>query len=80
MMKRIALFFGSFNPIHNGHIGIGQAVLDQQKADEIHYVLSPQNPHKNTAVLLPEEQRWNMLSKALAPYNGLVANLSLIHI
>ena len=79
MMNRIALFFGSFNPIHNGHIGIGQAVLDQQKADEVHYVLTPHNPHKNTAVLLPEEQRWNMLSKALAPYNGLVANDTELH-
>ena len=73
-MKRIALFFGSFNPIHNGHIGIGQAVLDQQKADEVHYILTPQNPHKNTAALLPEEHRWNMLTQALAPYDGLVAN------
>jgi nicotinate-nucleotide adenylyltransferase len=79
MMKRIALFFGSFNPIHKGHIGIGQAVLDQQKADEVHYVLTPHNPHKNTTVLLPEEQRWNMLSKALAPYNGLVANDTELH-
>ena len=74
MMKRIALFFGSFNPIHKGHIGIGQAVLDQQKADEVYYVLSPRNPHKNKAVLFPEEKRWDMLSQALMPYNGLVAN------
>jgi nicotinate-nucleotide adenylyltransferase len=73
-MKRIALFFGSFNPIHKGHIGIGQAALDQQKVDEVHYILTPQNPHKNTAVLLSEEHRWKMLVKALAPYDGLVAN------
>ena len=73
-MKRIALFFGSFNPIHKGHIGIGQAALDQQKVDEVHYILTPQNPHKNTAALLSEEHRWKMLVKALAPYDGLVAN------
>ena len=73
-MKRIALFFGSFNPIHNGHIGIGQAVLNQQKADEVHYILTPQNPHKNAATLLQEQHRWKMLVKALAPYEGLVAN------
>ena len=73
-MKRIALFFGSFNPIHKGHIGIGQAALDQQKVDEVHYILTPQNPHKNTAALLSEEHRWKMLVKALAPYDGLVAD------
>ena len=73
-MKRTALFFGSFNPIHNGHIGIGRAVLNQQKADVVHYILTPQNPHKNTDALLPERHRWKMLIKALEPYDGLVAN------
>ena len=73
-MKRIALFFGSFNPIHKGHIGIGQAVIDQQKADVVHYILTPQNPHKKTAALWSEEHRWNMLTQALTPYDGLVAS------
>lgn len=73
-MKRIALFFGSFNPIHKGHIGIGQAAIDQQLADEVHFILTPQNPHKNTDALLPEEHRWKMLVKVLAPFDSLVAS------
>ena len=56
-MKRVALFFGSFNPIHNGHIHIAQEVLRKQKADEVQFVLSPQNPHKPATELLPEHHR-----------------------
>ena len=47
-MKRVALFFGSFNPIHNGHIHIAHEVLNQKKVDEVQFVLSPQNPFKNS--------------------------------
>lgn len=73
-MKRIALFFGSFNPVHNGHIGIGLEVLKQQKADEVHYVLSPQNPHKPVTELLSEHHRWNMLQLALDPHPKMIPN------
>ena len=79
-MKRTALFFGSFNPIHNGHIGIGQAVLDQQKADEVHYILTPQNPHKPAAELLPEHHRWNMLQLALEAYPKMIPNDIELHL
>ncbi len=71
-MKRIALFFGSFNPIHNGHIHIANEVLRQHKADEVHFVLSPQNPHKSASDLLPEIHRWNMLQLALRGYKKLI--------
>ena len=73
-MKRVALFFGSFNPIHNGHIFIAQQVLKQHKADEVQFVLSPQNPHKKTTSLLPETHRWNMLQLALKAHQNLTPN------
>ena len=73
-MKRVALFFGSYNPIHNGHISIAQAVLKQDKADEVQFVLSPQNPHKSAIDLLPETHRWKMLQLALEDQNNLIPN------
>lgn len=79
-MKRVALFFGSFNPIHNGHIFIAQQVLKQHKADEVQFVLSPQNPHKKTTSLLPETHRWNMLQLALKAHQNLTPNDVELHI
>jgi nicotinate-nucleotide adenylyltransferase len=79
-MKRIALFFGSFNPIHKGHIRIGLKVLKLQKADEVHFVLTPQNPQKPPTVLWPEEHRWNMLQQALEVYEKLIPNDIELHL
>ena len=79
-MKRVALFFGSFNPIHNGHIHIAQEVLRQQKADEVQFVLSPQNPHKPATELLPEHHRWNMLQLALESHPKMIPNDIELHL
>ena len=73
-MKRIALFFGSFNPIHNGHIQIALAVLAKDKADEVQFVLTPHNPFKDPADLWPEEHRWAMLQEVLAAYPNMEPN------
>lgn len=45
-MIKTALFFGSFNPIHYGHIKIAETVLEKGYADEVWFVVSPQNPLK----------------------------------
>ncbi len=73
-MKRIALFFGSFNPIHYGHIHIALAVLAKDKADEVQFVLTPHNPFKDPADLWPEAHRWAMLQEVLATYPNMVPN------
>lgn len=79
-MKRVALFFGSFNPIHNGHLHMAQEVLKQNKADEVQFVLSPQNPFKERKTLLPEHHRWAMLQLALEPFPLLIPNDVELHL
>lgn len=63
---RVALYFGSFNPIHKGHIALAEMVLDQDKADEVILIVSPQNPHKIYTDLAPELMRFEMCELACA--------------
>jgi nicotinate-nucleotide adenylyltransferase len=62
---KIGLFFGSFNPVHHGHLLIAATLLEQQGWDQVWMVLSPQNPFKQQADLLPAEHRLQMLHQAL---------------
>ncbi len=64
-MKKIGLLFGSFNPIHYGHIGIAQQIIKQNLVDEIWFVLSPQNPLKNKSDLLDDKLRLQILNLAI---------------
>ena len=63
--KTIALFGGSFNPIHLGHIALAQAVIKGCFADEVWMLVSPQNPLKKQEGLQPEEVRLALAEKAL---------------
>ena len=59
----VGLFFGSFNPIHNGHINIAQDILDSGEVDEIWMVLSPKSPDKN--LILDVFSRYSLMQIAL---------------
>ncbi|MDR0509789.1 MAG: nicotinate (nicotinamide) nucleotide adenylyltransferase [Rikenellaceae bacterium] len=59
-MGRTVLFFGSFNPIHLGHVAMARYLLDGGLADEAWLVISPQNPFKKSSELAPEERRLAM--------------------
>ncbi|MBO7622071.1 MAG: nicotinate-nucleotide adenylyltransferase, partial [Victivallales bacterium] len=64
--QRIAVFGGSFDPIHNGHLLIAQKVLELDKADEILFVPALLPPHKMNRLVATPEQRLEMIKLALA--------------
>src|SRR5215471_7833722 len=61
----IGLFFGSFNPIHTGHLIIANWVLNETELDKIWFVVSPQNPFKSENDLLSEADRLMLVQKAI---------------
>lgn len=62
---KVGLYFGSFNPIHFGHLIIAQAVLERADLDEIWFIVSPQNPLKKNRSLLHEFDRYDMVDGAI---------------
>lgn len=62
---KIGLFFGSFNPIHTGHLIIAHIMQDQTDLDEVWFVVSPQNPFKQRKTLLHEFDRLRMVELAI---------------
>src|SRR5688572_5168082 len=62
---KIGLYFGSFNPIHHGHLIIASHILNSTSLDEIWLVVSPQNPFKNASGLLNENHRYQLVQLAL---------------
>ena len=62
---KIGLFFGSFNPIHNGHLVIASTMLNETNLDKVWFVVSPQNPFKSTKSLLHEFDRLDMVRAAI---------------
>lgn len=61
----IGLYFGSFNPIHIGHLIIANHVLNSSDVQKIWFVVSPQNPFKKTATLLNEYDRLHLVQKVV---------------
>ena len=55
---KIGLYFGSFNPIHQGHLIIANHVLNESDVKQIWFIVSPQNPLKDAKSLLNEHQRF----------------------
>lgn len=63
---RIGLYFGSFNPIHNGHLAVAQYMINSGVFDAIRFVISPHNPFKNQEDLFDENLRLNWVKRAIA--------------
>ncbi len=61
---KTALFFGSFNPIHIGHVAIAGYILEYTNTDELWFVVSPQNPLKEKSQLADNQHRLKMVKLA----------------
>ncbi|MFN3403722.1 MAG: nicotinate (nicotinamide) nucleotide adenylyltransferase [Cytophagaceae bacterium] len=61
---KIGLFFGSFNPIHIGHLIIANVMVERTDIDKVWFVISPLNPFKNSKSLLHEFDRYEMVRLA----------------
>ena len=66
---RTAIFGGSFNPIHRGHIALADFVVQGGWTDEVWLLVSPQNPLKAAAGLLPEQLRLALAQQATENYD-----------
>lgn len=64
MKQREVLYFGSFNPVHRGHIALAEWIVEQGLGDEVVLIVSPQNPHKQSDELAPEFSRYEMCQLA----------------
>jgi nicotinate-nucleotide adenylyltransferase len=66
---KVGLFFGSFNPIHIGHMALANYMLEFTDLNKIWFVVSPHNPLKQKSSLLPEQQRLQMVTLAIGDNN-----------
>jgi nicotinate-nucleotide adenylyltransferase len=62
---KIGLYFGSFNPIHTGHLIIASHILNETSLDKVWFVVSPHNPFKESDTLLNEYERFHLVQKAI---------------
>jgi nicotinate-nucleotide adenylyltransferase len=62
---KVGLFFGSFNPIHSGHLIIANIMVETTDLDEVWFVVSPLNPFKSSKSLLHEFDRYDMVQAAI---------------
>ena len=63
---RVGLLFGSFNPVHTGHLILAEHFATRTDLAEVWLVVTPHNPFKATAGLLPEAQRLHLVQLAIA--------------
>ncbi len=62
---KVGLFFGSFNPVHIGHLSIAEYIYENSDLDQLWFVVSPQNPLKRKQTLLDDHHRLEMVYQAI---------------
>ncbi|WP_036381415.1 nicotinate (nicotinamide) nucleotide adenylyltransferase [Muricauda sp. MAR_2010_75] len=67
-MKKVGLFFGTFNPIHIGHLVIANHLVEFSDLDEVWFVITPQSPFKTKQSLLDDHHRYQMVFEAVQDY------------
>lgn len=73
-MAKIGLYFGSFNPIHIGHIAIAGYMTEFADLDQVWFIVSPHNPLKKKDTLLADHHRLYMVQLAIGDSNSLKAS------
>jgi len=72
--KKIGLFFGSFNPVHVGHMIIANYMVEHSDLDMIWMVVSPHNPHKEKKSLAKDHDRLHLVNLAIGDVKGIKAS------
>lgn len=67
-LKRIGLYFGTFNPIHIGHLIIANHMVEFSDLDEVWFVITPRSPFKTKQTLLDDHHRYQMVFEAVKEY------------
>ncbi|MEM9646844.1 MAG: nicotinate (nicotinamide) nucleotide adenylyltransferase [Bacteroidota bacterium] len=67
-MKQVGLYFGTFNPIHIGHLAIANHMVEFSDLDEVWFVITPQSPFKTKQSLLDDHHRYQMVFEAVKDY------------
>jgi nicotinate-nucleotide adenylyltransferase len=71
---KIGLYFGSFNPVHTGHLIIANHILNSTELDKVWFIVSPQNPLKPSSELLNEYDRLHLVRAAIEEDNRIKAS------
>lgn len=74
MSKKIGLYFGTFNPIHIGHLVIANHMVEFSDMEEVWFVITPQSPFKKKETLLDNHHRYQMVYEATKEYPKLKPN------
>lgn len=73
-MQETGLLFGSFNPIHIGHLALANYLLEYTSLDQIWFIVSPQNPFKEQSELEDEQHRLKMVKLAISREERFIAS------
>ena len=73
-MKKVGLYFGTFNPIHIGHLIIANHMAEFSDLDEVWFVVTPKSPFKQKQSLLDNHHRYQMVFEAIQEYPKLKAS------
>ncbi len=65
---KVGLFFGSFNPVHIGHMALANYMIEYTDLERIWFIVSPHNPLKPKSTLLDEKQRLHLVNLAIGDY------------
>ena len=61
----IGLYFGTFNPVHKGHLDIANYIVEYTDIEQLWFIISPHNPLKKEAALLPGKHRYELVNIAI---------------